>query len=259
MECSVLQARSYSTGILVRSIEPNIRRSLVRRLRVAEEYRGTGTTVLKEFLKMSEKAPHEQTVLASLKGGGCVVVPNLTSRNSCKRRLPQSSTHGLRRAAFSYFHAHQEFRYVVKLGKDINIVGTQVRVNGKDWKLRSVVSFIYGGSGTAIARGTYMLGIVMEFIVVRFWPANEGGDADPLDGRNTVFVKLMPLEERSVIAMYGNGDAFTSFRVKRTSANNQQPIYIHTDSLSTLYSVVPDADLNKQYCWCVPIALAFAD
>ena len=257
--CGVLQAHSYSTGILVRSIEPSIRRSLVQRLRVAEEYRGTGASVLKQFLQMSEKAPYEQTVLASLKGGGCVVVPNLTSRNSSRRFLPQASTHGLRKAAFSYFHTNQEFRYLVKLGQKINIVSTHIKINGNFWNCRDVVSFIYGGPGTAFARATYRLGIIMEFIVVRFWPANEGGDTEPLDGRNTVFVKLWPFEESGVIAMYGNGDGFTSFRVKLSSGQNQQAIYIHSDSLSTLYSLVPDADLNDRYCWCVPVALAFAD
>lgn len=249
--CTVLQARSYTTGILVRSIDPNIRRSLLERLKVAEGKRGTGGAVLKEFTKMSETAPSEQTVLASLKGSGFVVVPTLTSRNSCVRYLPQTSTHGLRRAAFSYFFTHQEFRYQVKLAKNIHILRTYVKVNGKVWKTRQMVSFIY--------EGAYRLGLVMEYIIVRFWPANEGADTEVLEGRNTTFVKLWPLAESGVTAIYGYGDGFTTFRVRRTSNQNQQPIYIHSDSLSTLYCVVPDAALDEDYSWCVPIALAFAD
>ena len=114
-----------------------------------------------------------------------------------------------------------------------------------------MVSFIY--------EGAYRLGLVMEYIVVRFWPANEGPDTEVLEGRNAIFVKLWPLAESGVTAIYGNGDGFTTFRVKRTPNQNQQPIYIHSDSLSTLYGMVPDVDLNDQYCWCVPVALAFAD
>jgi hypothetical protein len=245
--CTVLQAHSYSTGILVRSIEPDVRRRLVERLEVAAVTRGTGKTVLKEFLKMSETAADEQTLLASLKGGGCVVVPNLTSRNSVRRFLPQAVSHGLRRAAFSHFYAHQEFRYQVKLGKNTNVVTTHLKINGKKWDIGALVSFIYGGRGTAYARATYRLGFVMEYIVVKFWPANEGGDTEALDGRVTTFLKLWPLAESGVMAIYGNGDGFTSFRVEGTSGLNQEPIYIHSDALSTLYCNVPDAALNKDY------------
>ena len=41
--------------------------------------------------------------------------------------------------------------------------------------------------------------------------------------------------------------------------HNQRAIFIHSDALSTLYCMVPDAALNDHYAWCVPFALAFAD
>jgi hypothetical protein len=99
----------------------------------------------------------------------------------------------------------------------------------------------------------------MEYMVVRYWPANEGGDSESLEGRTTVFVKLYPFKPRGVTVTYGNGDGFTSFRVKKTSVDNQRPIIVHSDALMTLYCKVPDAALDDRYIWSVPIALAFAD
>ena len=120
-----------------------------------------------------------------------------------------------------------------------------------------MVSFIYGGPGGA--RAIYRLGFIMEYIIVRFWPANEGEDAEDLEGRDTTFVKLWPFEESGVTTMHGSGDGFTTFRVKRIAPQNQRPIFIHSDALSTLYCMVPDAALNRHYQWCIPSALAFAD
>jgi hypothetical protein len=253
----VLQARSYCTGILVRSIEPRVRRGLLQRLQAQEAQRETGHAVLREFVKMSEKAPHEQTLLASLKGGGTLVCPSLTTRISTRKKLGQGAGCPLRNAAYIYFRANQEFRYQIKLGEKYHVLRTHVKLNGRFWRTNEVVSFVYGAPNAA--RASVRLGVIMEYLVVRFWPANEGGDSENLEGRTTVFVKLYPFAQAGVTVTYGNGDGFTSFRVKKSSAVDQTPVIVHSDALMTLYCKVPDAALDNRYSWCVPVALAFAD
>jgi hypothetical protein len=257
MYCFVLQARSYCTGILVRSIEPNVRRNLLKRLKSQEEHRMTGHEVLREFMKMSEKAPHHQTLMASLKGGGTLVYPHLTGRNSLTRNIGQARADGLQQAAFKYFRSNQNFRYQIKLAKTFQSLLTHVKLNGRFWRTQDVVTFIYGAPTDA--RASVRLGVIMEYMVVRFWPANEGGESEDLEGRYTVFVKLYPFAQEGVTVTYGNGDGFTSYRVRKTSALGQKPVIVHSDSLMTLYCKVPDAALDNNYIWSVPVALAFAD
>jgi hypothetical protein len=255
----VLQARSYCTGILVRSIPPGVRRGLLVRLTSQQALSKTSHAVLREFIKLSEKAPHAQTLLASLKGGGTLLYPSLTSRNSAQRPLGRATAGSLQSAAYHYFRGNQEFRYQIKLANTFHVLRTHIKLNGKYWRTHDVVSFIYGDPQDHAARSEVRLGVIMEYMVVRYWPANEGGDSESLEGRTTVFVKLYPFKPRGVTVTYGNGDGFTSFRVKKTSVDNQRPIIVHSDALMTLYCKVPDAALDDRYIWSVPIALSFAD
>ena len=206
---------------------------------------------------MSEKAPHEQTLLASLKGGGKLVYPILSSRNIVVRSLGQATTSGLKTAAYQFFRNSQEFKNRIELDQKVWVLYTQVKLNGKHWKRKDVVSFIYGAPGAVST--SQQLGVIMVFYVVRFWPANEAGNCEDLEARTAVFAKLWPFPDSGVSSTYGNGDGFTSFRVKKKSIRNQQPIVVHSDALMALYFKVPDAALNTHYHWCVPLSLAFTD